>query len=196
MKRFVSVFPPAFSDTYVNATYNARYDGKAYLTTNPSCSLTGTMSYNQWLSDGITIPEYLRFHIDLGVNTIIKKIYYENSNYEGNASWSVFGVKNFTFWGSNSATAFADLVYAHDTDWTQLTTDVSQMVQHVALDISDPHFIAVINSTAYRYYAFKLQDNWGAPNGNIGIRRIELQQEVDVPEITASSTQNISQIHL
>jgi len=196
MKRFVSVFPPAFNDTYVKATTGS---DKAHTSINPSNSLTGDSLDTQWWGSG-----YLkRFSIDLGSPVIIKYIYYENFHISGNSTAA--GAKNFTFWGSNSATAFAQLSYSVDTDWTQLTTDISQMVKHVEIfdegageylsDISDPHFIAVTNSTAYQYYCFKIANTWG--NSGTGIRRIELQKEVEVAGISnISSIQNISQIIL
>lgn len=188
MKRFVSVFPPEFSDTYVKANvFTGQFDSINAI--NYTKNLQGTSNTTAWMMD-LNINQ--RFHIDIGSEIIIKNIYYEN--YHNSGIDTNTGIKNFTFWGSNSTSAFAELTYAIDTDWTQLTTDISQMAQHVASDIADPHFITVTNSTAYRYYAFKFADNWGGTN--MGIRRIELQQEVDVPEITASSTQNISQIHL
>lgn len=195
MKRFVSVYPPAFSDTYVKATSFSTYADftKPYYATNYSTLLTGSYENQSWLSNTAN-PTNQRFHLDLGTATVINRIYYENWHNSGLASVTL-GCKNFTLWGSNSATAFAELTYAIDTDWTQLTTDISQMVQHITSDISDPNFIQATNSTAYRYYAFKFADNWG-DTSRMGLRRIELQQEVDVPEISASSIQGVSEIHL
>jgi hypothetical protein len=99
-------------------------------------------------------------------------VYYENYHTTGSSTSQ--GGKNFTLWGSNNAAAFADLTYGDDTNWTQLTCDISQLVQHVSSDQSDPHYINVTNTTAYRYYAFKFADNWGGAN-YMGLRRIELQ---------------------
>jgi hypothetical protein len=84
------------------------------------------------------------------------------------------GVKNFTLWGSNDPNAFADLVYSHDTNWTQLTCSQATFDQHIAADQADPKYIDVTNLVAYRYYAFKFVDNWGSVT-TVGVRRIELQ---------------------
>jgi hypothetical protein len=115
-----------------------------------------------------------RFHIDLGYSTsyVIKRIYLENWHTSGDQV--TMGMKTFTFWGSNDAGAFADLVYSHDTNWTQLTCDVSELPKHVASDEADPQYINVTNDTGYRYYALKIADGWG--DGTVGIRRIELQE--------------------
>lgn len=202
MKRFVSVFPPAFSTTYIKATNEL--SESAWQATDPTKNLYGDEAGNSWLTG--TYPGgnnmNTRFHIDLGTPIIITKIYYVNSLvfYDYDSTWhGGEGVKAFTFWGSNSATAFTTLTYATDTDWTQLTTDISQMLYHVEANQPDDRYVLVTNSTAYRYYAFKFSGNWGTTLGGsyqMGIRRIELQKEVDVSEITASSIQNISQIHI
>jgi len=163
---FTSQYPTQ-SDTYVKATSKNDTSFWAYYATDPTKSVIGASAGNAWLSvDGN--PQ--RFHIDLGSAIAIKRFYYENYNPD---AWSN-GVKNFTFWGSNSATAFAELTYATDTDWTQLTTSQSTFDIHASNNNADPKYITVTNTTAYRYYAFKFADNW-AGSGPMGFRRIELQ---------------------
>jgi hypothetical protein len=76
-------------------------------------------------------------------------------------------------WGSNSSGDFNDLVYANNGSWVRLTTSVSEFDRHVGADIEDPKYFTVINSTAYRYYAFKFGDTWGEPF--MGLRRLVLQ---------------------
>ena len=153
----------------------------AYLATNPPKSLTGSYAQAAWLADVGTSTNQ-RFHIDLGSAKIIKRIYYENVHHNGGTTTA--GVKNFTFWGSNTAGDFADLVYLNDGTWVDLTLLLAQSTfdQHVALDQADPKYIVVTNSTAYRYYAFKFADNYGE-GIFIGVRRIELQTE-DIVGIT------------
>lgn len=168
---YTSVYPPAYSDTYVKATskYNTSY--WSYYACDPTNSLTGTRAGNSWLASTITDR---RFHINLGSAKSIYRIYYENAHHSGTEPNT--GCKNFTFWGSNSATAFADLVYANDADWERIFTDITQMEEHVANDQADPKYIYVISGVnEYRYYAFKFADNWG-DDAYIGIRRIELQE--------------------
>ena len=166
---YTSQYPPAQSSTYVKATHEIG-SYFSYLTTDPSKSLVGNEAYNQWL--GLGNPTNMRFHIDLGSAKAISRIYYENGHNSGGTTNE--GVKNFTFWGSNSATAFSTLTYSTDTGWTQITTATTQFEQHVAINQADPKYITVTNATPYRYYAFKFADNWG--NGvYASARRIELQ---------------------
>jgi hypothetical protein len=167
MTTYTSQYPPAHDDTYVKATtyYSTFYP---FNSTKPANSLTGNY-ISSWDS---TSPTNQRFHIDLGSAKIITRIYYENSHNSG--TFTDAGAKNFTFWGSDSATAFAQLTYAIDTNWTQLTTAASQFEIHVSADQADPKYIVVSNSTAYRYYACKFADNWGNA-GQMMLRRIELQ---------------------
>jgi hypothetical protein len=168
---YTSQYPPAYNSTYVKAT--TFYDANWYPhnAANPSTSLSGSGVNNSWATASITNQ---RFHIDLGSAFTIKRICFENMH--DSAAGYNFGVKNFTFWGSNSATAFATLTYATDTDWTQLTCDRSTWNQHADNGgTADPQYSLVTNTTAYRYYAMKEADNWGGAFN--GFRRIELQTE-------------------
>ena len=122
-----------------------------------------------WLSNAVVTNQ--RFHIDLGSAKTVTRVYYENAHELGTTTNR--GAKNFTMWGSNTASDFADLVYVNDGTWVSLTTDISQLLQHTASDVVDPKAIVVTNSTAYRYYAFKFADNWGNAS-YMGIRRIQL----------------------
>ena len=168
-----SQYPPAQNNTYVKST--TRYNDSYYPhnATNPANSLIGHNS-NGWCASGGTKTNQ-RFHIDLGEGHIINRIYYEN--YHNNGARTSSGVQNFTLWGSNEATAFAELTYATDTNWTQLTTSQSTFDKHVAANQADPKYIDVINTTSYRYYAFKFEDTYGSNEGDsyMGLRRVELQ---------------------
>jgi len=186
---YISQYPPAQSDTYVKATTIDGGWAFAHFATDPTLSLIGAYGYNAWMSDNQTANQ--RFHIDVGSAKIVKRIYYENFHSEGTLTDR--GVKNFSFWGSNTgAGTFDDLVYANDDGWTQLTTSQSTFDEHVGLDQADPKYITVTNSTAYRYYAFKFADNYGNANF-MGVRRIELQTQapkaiyrVKIPSISSS----------
>lgn len=171
---YTSQYPPAYSDTYVKSTGNAGAEYVAHNATNPANSLTGSWANVSWVA---VATGSQRFHIDLGEAKTIKRIYYENAHNIGGNTTN--GVENFTFWGSDSATAFGTLTYATDTDWTQITTAAGTLDQHVAANQADPKYMLVTNSTAYRYYAIKCVDNWGG-GSFIGLRRIELQTE-DAP---------------
>lgn len=168
---FVSQYPPAYSDAYVKATTNNGVNYYPHFSADPSKSLIGDESGQQWLStNGVYTNQ--RWHIDLGSAKLIKRIYYENSHASG--AYTNRGAKNFTFWGSNDAGAFAELTYGTDTGWTQLTCDISQFVQHIAANQADPRYVNVTNSIAYRYYALKIPDCWGSTS-LFGLRRIGLQ---------------------
>lgn len=171
---YQSVYPPAHNDTYVKATSEFGTSFKPYFTTDPSKSLIGDWTNTQWLSANAAHTNQ-RFHIDLGSAVIVKRIYYENSHEgAGTVNW---GGRHFTFWGSNTAGAFSTLTYATDTNWTQLTTSVSEFDIHTTSNVPDPKFVTVTNTTAYRYYAFKIADTWGSLAA-IGMRRFELQVDV------------------
>lgn len=157
------------SATYVKAT-SALASHDAFYTVNPGVLVTGSYS-GSWLSNSVITNQ--RFHIDLGEAKVITRVLYENQHNSGGTT--NIGAKNFTLWGSNDASAFADTTYGSDTNWTQLTTDVSQLDQHTGSDIADPKYIKVTNNVAYRYYAFKFADNWG--HGTyMGVRKIVLQE--------------------
>lgn len=167
---YTAQYPSAHSDTYVKATTKFSTSTWAYYATDPALSLTGGWSGVSWLASGTTNQ---RFHIDLGSAKTIKRIYYENFHDSGaNTNW---GANAFTFWGSNSPSAFAELTYGTDTDWTQLTTSQATFDQHAASNAADPKYITVTNATAYRYYAIKIASNHGG--GYLGLRHINLQTE-------------------
>jgi hypothetical protein len=184
---YESVYPPAQTDAYIKATSRLNDTYCPYFATDPTKSLINSPSdFCSWEATGGLNQ---RFHIDLGSVKVIKRIYYENGHNSG--SFTDKGAKNFTFWGSNNADAFADLVYGDDTNWTQLTTSASLFDQHVSQNQTDPKYITVTNTTAYRYYAFKFADNWGG--SRINIRRIELQTEkVPDPPTSVFATDDLT----
>ncbi|GAI12824.1 unnamed protein product, partial [marine sediment metagenome] len=99
-----SQYPPAQSDTYVKATTYTYADYAPWLATDPTKVLTGLDEGNSWMAE-IDVITNQRFHIDLGSAKIIRRIYYENYHCQG--SYTIGGVKNFTFWGSNTAGDFS-----------------------------------------------------------------------------------------
>jgi hypothetical protein len=168
----VAVYPSAQSGTYVKATTTLSGDYEPYFATDPTLSLTGSDTGNNWWTTNPTVTNQ-RFHIDLGIAEIATRIYYENAHSGGSVTDR--GANNFTLWGSNNAAAFAELTYGTDTNWTQITgLSQSTFDQHTASDVVDPKYITFTNSTAYRYYAFKIADNHGSGAG-IGLRHVELQ---------------------
>ena len=85
------------------------------------------------------------------------------------------GVKDFTFWGSNSSASFDELTYGTDTGWTQLPTSASYITRHPSTNTESGQTISVTNAATYKYYAFKFANTHGHPN-YIGIRFIELRE--------------------
>lgn len=173
MATYTSQYPPAHNDTYVKATTTLSTDYYPYFATDPAKSLTGTHVGTSWMAAYGTVTNQ-RFHIDLGSAKIIRRIYYENFHASGTAT--TFGINNFTFWGSNNAAAFAELTYGVDTNWTQLTIGQSTFDIHVSADQADPKYILVTNSTAYRYYAFKIANNLG-DGAYMGARHLNLMTQ-------------------
>jgi hypothetical protein len=162
-----SFYPPAQSATYVKST-GTTTTYYPYLATDPTIALTGSWADAVWI--GGNPPQ--RFHIDIGYAKIVTKIYYENIHDAGSTTNA--GIKDFTFWGSNDAADFAALNYASTGTWVSLNVATTVFAQHVASDVVDPQYIKVTNTTAYRYYAFKISSNYG--NGSyVGVKRIELQ---------------------
>ncbi len=172
MATYTSVYPTQ-DDSHVKAT--SKYDTNfwPYFATDQTKSVTGAWGGNAWAS-GADITTNQRFHIDLTNVKIIRRVYYENGHTAGDNKYSV---QNFTVWGSNSASSFAELTYGTDTGWTQLTPSQSTFDRHVALDQADPKYITINNTTEYRYYAFKFADCYDPSGTVMGVRRIELQTE-------------------
>ena len=162
---YTSQYPVAQNSTYVKATSAVSGDYNPYYCTDPTKSLTGDAPLNSWEAD---TPN--RIHIDYGSGIIATRIYYENYHNSG-ATYSR-GAKDFTFWGSNTASAFADTTYGTDTNWTQIGGTYT-MDAHVVADQADPKYIAITNSTSYQYYALKISTDQGG--GYIGLRRLVLQ---------------------
>jgi hypothetical protein len=141
-----------------------------YFATDPIRLVTGEYKFNCWLS----AESYnQRFHIGLLYPAILRKIYYENYHYNGTQTDA--GAKNFTLWGSNTASSFQNKTYEVDTGWTQIG-GARQFDRHIASDVADPKYITVENNTPYLFYAFKIADNYGWPE--IGFRRIVLMTGV------------------
>jgi hypothetical protein len=119
---------------------------------------------------------------------VVSQIQYNNWHYSG--GYTDRGLKNFTFWGSNNAAAFAELTYSTDTNWTQLTTGQSYFDQHSATDVADTKSMSVTTSSAYRYYAFKIADVWGNTNAQMQVRHLRLRGEAGSPGWTHISKSN------
>jgi hypothetical protein len=169
----LSKYPLQTGDHVKATSVYAGFD--PWYATNPLSSLIGQGAGESWVAPTDTNQ---RFHIDLGVQKVINRIYYEN--YHAAGTVTDVGARHFSIQGSNSATAFAELTYATDTNWTTITSGL-EMAQHAAANTADPKYINFTNTVPYRYYALKIADNWGY-SGFIGFRRIELQTVNDIGE--------------
>ena len=169
-KTYASKYPPAYNTTYCNATtiYSANFPADD--TFNPSNTLLGNMEYYAWVSQNGSYTNQ-RLHVDLGAAYLISRIYYENAHWTG--TYTNYGVKDVIIQGSNDSSAFANLTYATDTNWTNLWSGTFK--EHVAANQSDPRYIYLNPSIKYRYYAFKFANNI-VGSEYMGIRRIELQE--------------------
>lgn len=177
---YASQYPVEQNGTYVKSTTNNGGDALPYFTTDPSKPLLDLSTNNQWYSANGSYANQ-RFHIDLGSSKIITRIYFENSHSSGGSTNR--GVNNFTIQGTDNAAAFAELTYATNTNWTDITASISHLEQHVAANTADPQYCTLTNTTAYRYYAIKCADCYGS--GDVmGLRRVELQQSI-IPPIRA-----------
>ncbi len=162
-----AAYPPAHSTSYVKATTENKPASEA---TNPASSKTGARSATEWRTTNSTTANQ-RFHIDLGAASRVLGVNYNNSHDSG--ALTDEGARAFTLWGSNDAAAFAELTYGTDTNWTQLTTSITEFARHADSDIDDDQTFDVDSTAAYRYYAFKIATNWGDAD-YMGLRHVEL----------------------
>jgi hypothetical protein len=175
MTTYTLQYPPIQNETYVKATTSYTPYFYPYYATDPTKSLIGDQASDEWISSGGVSQN--RFHIDLGTPTIIRRVYYENHHNSG--AETTRGAKEFTIWGSNEASSFAELTYATDTNWTQLVAGVTQFDIHISANTEDPKYFLVTNTTDYRYYCIKISSDYGG--GYCGLRRIVLMTEDGYP---------------
>lgn len=171
---YEAVYPPAYNETYIKTT-NRWFEFEGFRAVDPALSLSGGRYLNSWLTEnGHTGSQ--RFHVEFASAQVIKRIEYCNSHHDGYETDA--GVKDFTIQGSNSATAFANLTYADNTDWTDITANISSMTQHTeGYDGAIWRTIELTNDVAYKYYAIKCANNHGDGN-NIGLRRVVFKKLV------------------
>lgn len=166
---FVEVYPPGYSATYVKATTQT-LGMEAHRTMDPSEPLTGDAYENCWMSNNGNASNQ-RFHVDLGVPRLVRLIAYNNIH---NAGYNTNrGAQSFTLQGSNSSSAFSDTTYATDTGWEAITKTPASMLRHTeGLDAQKIEYITVSTDKAYRYFAFKIDSNYG-DTSYLGVRRFQ-----------------------
>jgi hypothetical protein len=176
---YTSVIPAGFAYNFVNATSQAS-DGSAYNAFNPSKSLLGTNAYTSYSSTPLSSTNQ-RIHIKLPQSVIIRNINY--SNFHSCGSYTDWGIKNFTLWGSELEESFIsgnNLLYTNDTGWTPIALTKMSFDRHEELNTEDLKNIIVSNVISYQYYCIKAENTWDATALGLGIRRIELQTEDDL----------------
>jgi hypothetical protein len=169
MTTYTAQYPLAHNNTYVKAT-SADSNQEGWRGTDPALSLTGSYQYTSWLTPNGTVSNQ-KHNIDLGAPRVIRRLCLENFHHNGGLL--TLGIKNFIFYGTHSAAAFANTTYSDLTDLVELGS--YQASQHAATNASDPQYFLVENGTAYQYYALRCADNWGG--SFLGFRHFELQTE-------------------
>ena len=96
--------------------------------------------------------------------------------------------KNFILYGSNSKASFDETGFSEDSGWTQIATysdencltPITQGLQTLG-DGNPPYYIYLsANTPRYRYYSFKISDNWsGASYIQVYCNRIEIYDSDD-----------------
>jgi PKD repeat protein len=155
-------YPSAYTAIYIKT--NSSFAGNILTVPDPTTSLIGVYP---WLGNA----ETNRINLDLGAAHVITHVYYENHHNSGGETTR--GVKNFTIWGSNSASSFSNVNTTENTGWTELIPDIVSMTAHVASNTADPQFFNITNTNSYRYYSVKFTNSWGG--GYTTLRRLTLQ---------------------
>jgi hypothetical protein len=168
---YTPCYPPSHDSTFVKATTQFSTSYQPWFATDPALPLTGSDISTTWVSaNGGNVGQ--KFNIDLGVARIIKRLYLENFHSSG--ALTEAGIMLFGVYGTNSATAFANTVYANTADLTLLGSFEARA--HIPSDESDPQYFLLDNDTAYQYVVLRIADCNGH-DLRMGITHIELQTE-------------------
>lgn len=160
--------PGGYSDTYVKATSKWGTQYEPWFGVDPSLKLLGSRGDTSWLTpSGVYTNQ--KFNVDLGTEEIITRFRMMNQHHAGNDT--IYGIKNFTIYGTNSATAFANTTYSNTDNLTSLGDFVlDEYTTTQQWDFQD--FDLSSNTTAYRYYVLRIADGYGTTF--IGFRQLEL----------------------
>ena len=180
-----NIFAAGGASTYnVRATSDAASQD-AYFACDVNQNLLGDYSNISWLTEATGATTGQRFHIDSGTTEAIDRIYYENCHSVDLLTNQ--GAQHFTLYGSTSMGAYLNTIW-NDTGnagWTALATSQAFFNQHKTEDAGDPQYIDVFNCGDYRFYSFKIDDNYGGTR--MGMRRLMLQKDERVT-INAGTT--------
>ena len=172
MPTYTSHYPPVQDAAHVKAT-SYSVAAPPWRATDPTVSLVGPSDNAAWSTTvNPIVPQ--KFTIDHGEPFVAARIYLENQHYEG--SYTYNRIDQFEVYGTNSATAFANVSAVADlSDLTLLGTFTARA--HVSSNISDPqYFLLTGNKTPFRYTVLRALN---LPSGAEAIvfRRIEIQSD-------------------
>ena len=186
MPTYTSHYPPVQDAAHVKATVS-NSGASPWLSTDPTKSLIGISSGTAW-STPINPTPPIKFSIDHGSPFVAARIYLENQHYNGDYTYN--RLDQFEIYGTNSATAFANVSAVADlSDLTLLGTFTARA--HVSSNISDPqYFLLTGNKTPFRYTVLRAL-NLAAGALAIVFRRIEIQSD-DEAVTTATITNDFS----
>lgn len=175
MPTYTSHYPPVQDAAHVKATSTGPGAAPWYAT-DPAKSLVGPSEGTAWSTPAKPTPP-IKFTIDHGEPFVAARIYLENQHYSGSYTYNL--LDQFEIYGTNSATAFANVSAVADlSDLTLLGTFTARA--HVSSDISDPqYFLIEGNATAFRYTVLRAL-NLAAGASTIVFRRVEIQSDDDV----------------
>lgn len=167
MATYTSYYPSGYNTTYFKYTGYYNNDYYAWYGYDPSKSLTGTPVGNSYRANAVGSYKY---NVDLGTARTVTRVYLENWHWYGGTT--NVGIKDFSVYGTNDAAAFADTTYATLTNLTLVGS--FSAAEHVAADTADPQYFDLSSPGSYRYYVFRIINNWGGDS--FGWRRIGLQE--------------------
>lgn len=172
MPTYTSHYPPVQDAAHVKATSTGSGAAPWYAT-DPAKSLVGTSGGTAWSTPENTKPP-IKFTIDHGEPFVAARIYLENQHYSG--AYTYNRIDQFEIYGTNSATAFANVAAVADlTDLTLLGT--FQARAHISSNVSDPqYFLIAGNTTPFRYTVLRLL-NLPSAAKTLVFRRIEIQSD-------------------
>lgn len=166
---YTANYPSPTDATTVKTTteYDATHSG--YMCVKATAWDGNWNSSNAWLAaNGVSTNQ--RFNIDLGSALIIRQV--GNIGLaNGGGSSKENTANNFTLWGSNSSSDFDETAYAEDGTWTQIGGAFQFVLPDDDSDFTE-HTQTIDNTVAYRYYCFKIADNYGQYYFGMGRLRV------------------------
>lgn len=186
---FTSIIVNPLSEETVLATTNLNTSYKAYYSCDPNRLLTGTWSGIQWLSLGGQVTNQ-KFNVTLPEPTVPRRIKIDNSHSNG-GSYNT-GVKDVTFYGTNSEVAFNNVDYDDITDLTEIGTLEIRM--HGAVNAADTTWYDLDGREPFKYMVLRCATNHGNTS-YMGIRSIEFQADPMYNYVLDQHTVDISNIY-